>query len=259
MKITELIQPGGRKPLPAGADIDDIWLRILTRHCTEAIAAYRNSRGKMLYRGMKTRLPWFRAASHQARRPKDSNTAISGVFDRLLVRCGAQALRSNSVFATSDYEHTTKFGDVYVIFPIDGFQFTYTNSRDLVLEDWRQVISRQLMADLTAAYVRALKKREGKDWEMDTTAYSWITHRMYHDLDLSKSLERLQHLSDEKWIHELAVGDLFSADDFCARYMVSTGNLARAVREELEVMIQGQYYAFRKDLYGKSLKELVER
>jgi hypothetical protein len=261
MKIAELIQPGERKGLPEGADIKVIWDRILTRHCTQAIAAYRSS-GGLLYRGMKSTQRWFRAAGHTQRQAKDSHPAVAAQFDRLLAQCGMTALRSNSVFASSSHRQAMDYGRVYVIFPIDGFRFTYTNEKDLVLDTWKLVIDRQMMSALTAAYVRAMKKREGEDWEM-SWLYTWITHGIRFgkrgDADPGAALERLKGLSDERWIQDLEVDDLFKADDFCRRYEPTDQDLEQAIRRGVEVMISGQYYAFRDDHYGEALRLMVKR
>ncbi len=253
MKITEILAPGKRKPLPAAADINDIWDRILSKRCTEIIKVYQESEGEFLYRGMKTDLPWFRAASHQDRQSKDSNTRISGVFDQLLAASGMSALRKNSIFATGDRHAAAEFGQVYIVFPVDGFRYTYTNEKDLVLNNWNQIIDPTLMNRLYRAYVEAMQSKHGEDWKMQYSNH-WIDFR---DPDPVAGLARLKKISDEPWVQALKIEDLFNVDAFRRRYNPSNHLLYHAIDHQLEVMISGQYYAFRRDLYERGLSELV--
>jgi hypothetical protein len=256
MKITELIRPGKRKPLPASADIDDIWERILTKRCTNIIDIYHDAEGDFLYRGMKTNVPWFRAASHQDRRPKDSNAQIAEVFDQLLAANGMRALRKNSIFATSNRDAASEFGLIYIIFPVDGFEYTYTNQEDIVLETWNQIIDRNMMHDLNKAYVEAMKAKRGEDWKL-SYLYNWITDSTASDQTPEQGLARLKEISDDPWVQALEIGDLFNADSFRRRYNPSKHLLEHAIDHKLEVMIRGQYYAFRLDLYGQRLRQLM--
>jgi hypothetical protein len=253
MKIEEIIAPGKRKPLPA-ADVDDIWLRILSKRCTEAIDAYRSAR-KLLYRGMKTEIPWFRAASHQTRRPKDSSRRISEVFDELLYANGMKALRSNSIFATSSFEDAAEFGLVYAILPVDGFKFTYTKEKDIVLETWSQVIDQETMRKLDYAYEEAMTAKEDEPYKLPY-GQDWITadHRNY---DVATALDRLKQISTNPWVQSLEEDDLFNIDEFRKRYAPSNHLLEHAIDHGREVMISGQYYAFRTGQYNQKLQELV--
>jgi hypothetical protein len=255
MKITELIQPGGRKPLSGDTNIHTIWDRILTRHCTQAITAYRSA-GDMLYRGMKTDLPQFRAASHESRVTRDSCRSVTKYFDQLLAECGMTALRSNSIFATSRLSMVEEFGKAYVIFPVDGFRFTYTNQQDMVLEEWKQVIPAEMMDRLNHAYVEARRAQGGRIWSLGSR-FNWITDNVCADPD--EALRDLQEISKDPWVQRLTVGDLFDVEDFRRRYRPRNHHLELAIADQLEVMIQGQYYAFKADLYGRALAGLVKR
>lgn len=48
---------------------------------------------------------------------------------------GFNARRSNSLFCTSDYNQASDYGTPYVVFPVNGFSFTYwDNCKDLFVE-----------------------------------------------------------------------------------------------------------------------------
>jgi hypothetical protein len=57
---------------------------------------------------------------------------VQEMIDGWMKENGFKALRSNSFFVTGDYEQAMKYGNVYVIFPKDGFYYTwFEGTKDL--------------------------------------------------------------------------------------------------------------------------------
>ena len=98
--------------------------------------------GKFLYRGTQDNEAAGRSAfignSRENRRPKDSSSKASEQFNHCLKELGIEALRSNSIFTTSDLTRTGSFGDPYIIFPLNSAKFSWTNQDDLVLDESKE-------------------------------------------------------------------------------------------------------------------------
>jgi hypothetical protein len=88
---------------------------------------------KLLYRGVSGCMDeYFIARPRTDRRPLTTPLQVHDSFVAWLDRNGFVANRQNSLFTTSDIRSTEKYGNVYAIFPFDGFDFTWSPAcRDL--------------------------------------------------------------------------------------------------------------------------------
>jgi hypothetical protein len=108
----------------------------IKKHCSDILDLYR-SNGSVFYRGTKS--PSydsyaFVSQSRQDRRPKDSGRNTTIYFDNVLSSAGFTALRSNSIFVTSKIGLADDYGDVFMVFPFNGFTYTYTNRKDVIID-----------------------------------------------------------------------------------------------------------------------------
>jgi len=86
---------------------------------------------KFLYRGQNdAKSLIFVGYPRDNREPKDSNLDAQKLMDKYLKLKGFKALRSNSIFTSSDYMQASNFGKVYAIFPKNGFTFTWSTKHD---------------------------------------------------------------------------------------------------------------------------------
>lgn len=100
----------------------ELWQEISSR-CSNAIQAMQTSR-QLLYRG--TEGPRvFRGMSRNNRRASDTAQSVQRVVDEFLGNAGFQALRGNSIFATSNRSQADSYGTLYLIFPVDGAAITW--------------------------------------------------------------------------------------------------------------------------------------
>lgn len=244
------LAPGQRRSVPDNLKMSKIYERLLAPNCSEIIDVYRYTR-QFLYRGMKTDKNMFRGTSRPHREPRDSSPDMTEIFDEMLRINGMEVVRSNSYFATSDLAHAREFGTVFIIFPVNGFKFTYTNEPDLILDNWRKLIDPKMMEQLDKAYKAAkLAQRKAVLY-----ATNWITDGD-EILSPAQALERLKSISDDKWVHSLTADDLFDPAAFNERYKPDNTEIEWAIQKENEVMMQGQYYAF-NIRYGEALAEMV--
>lgn len=65
---------------------------------------------------------------------RDSNQSASDIFNKILKNNGILARRDNSIFVTTDSTQAARYGDLYIILPLDPFEFTWSrNEKDIVL------------------------------------------------------------------------------------------------------------------------------
>jgi len=107
----------------------------IEKNCSEYLTAVRAT-GRVLYRGQyDSKMPIFVGYPRKNRQPKDSDEKAQKIYDENLTIMGFDALRSNSIFTTSDFNQAEGYGNLYAIFPKNGFKFTWaTKEADLVLD-----------------------------------------------------------------------------------------------------------------------------
>ena len=127
----------GRNPHDRKADMV---AEYIDQHCGDILSLYKANGNRVFYRGLQTwpdgMNPAFVGQSREDRQPKDSSRDLTQLFDAALASSGFKSLRSNSIFVSSSISFANDYGRPWVIFPLDGFNFTYTNKRDLVIEPW---------------------------------------------------------------------------------------------------------------------------
>lgn len=105
-------------------------------HCSEIMKIYKQTQ-KVLYRGISgaDRKPIsFISQSREDRRPMSTNQPQHDAINNKLKETGFKARRDNSIFCYSDRLYTGLYGSPYVIFPLNGFNFTYSKYNDLTTQ-----------------------------------------------------------------------------------------------------------------------------
>ena len=92
---------------------------------------------KFLYRGQRdVTHPIYIGYPRADRRPKDSDEKGQELLDNVLLSRGFTAVRGNSLFTTGDIFQAESYGTAYVIFPLNGFSFTWSKENDdLIIHD----------------------------------------------------------------------------------------------------------------------------
>lgn len=78
-----------------------------------------------LYRGSKRTAYWYESESREFRKPIDMGFEFQQKFDSIMKNKGMTALRSSSVFATSCKETASRFGNIYILYPKNDFDFSW--------------------------------------------------------------------------------------------------------------------------------------
>lgn len=245
MRIFE-ISPGQKRQI-VGITFDKFWERTIVPNCSEYLQYAKSAGERVLYRGSGNYGGYFRGNTLQNRQPKDSNKYMTKVWDHLLRSLGFTAIRSNSIFCTSDRAHAEGFGNkLYCIFPINGFKYTYSPFiYDIVIDNWTKIMPENLEHMIYNEYTK-----EGK------------MGFPYGDFSNSTSKEFLQGLkelipSSEK-IQNLTVKDLINPEGFQERYEFKNTDLDEGIGKGNEILISGQYYAIDYMLIDRIRKKLRE-
>lgn len=106
-------------------------------NCSEILKIYRET-NKILWRGisLKNMLfdPFFISNSPENRPPLNTGRLTDTAINRKLFAADFEARRDNSIFCYSNPKQVTKYGKPYMIFPFDGFNFTYSKYYDLTTD-----------------------------------------------------------------------------------------------------------------------------
>jgi hypothetical protein len=236
--------------------------------CSEFWNAYKAT-GRFLYRGssVSVRGNTINLPVHDIKRsghgksPRDSSERYRDQFDELLSASGIGALRQNSIFATSDFQHATYFaegntpGKVYIIFPIDGqSKYSYTNRSDITIDanislTWMNDSKiKELHQKLVAI---ADDSSESERVRLAATLYkSWSMN------DLFKNIWQFERsdLVDAKNPPSFNWKDYASVGKFKEEFEPRQTNVDIALDNEYEVCIDGSYHRLDNNLYGQMLK-----
>jgi len=233
-------------------------LSAIQTECSDFLEVAR-SEHELLYRGIRSDASAFQGRSRDERKPKDSNKEVSTLFDELLQQLGFQALRKNSIFTSSNRGFASTYGwNVYMIFPKNGFSFTSTNTKDLILD------SMSMLADN-----RRIQRFVGelKNFLIDNVP-NWqstvLGKAIYYDSwsEMFKELNDQFHGQNQYKLPEQFNAnwmDFISAQTLNDNFDPYQDNLARALNTGHEVLINGEYWALKhKDWRGIVNKRLID-
>jgi hypothetical protein len=154
VKINE-VQPGKKQDLETNGDeVFHRYLPVLVRECSDYLAAVHSAK-RLLYRGVSGNNldapAAFVSAPWKERRPTGMKLYQQKKVDWWFKKAGFTALRSNSVFVSSNDGNAESFGDLYCIVPKNGFSFTWSP----VIEDLNYIadVSEPGQARLSVASV----------------------------------------------------------------------------------------------------------
>ena len=262
MKIHEVVEPASTESLDMPwPELSDM----LEKNCAQYIADVKKAQGMWLLRGIKHRAPdAFRDVSRENRRPRDSNVTSQKLFDTCLTRLGFTALRSNSIFTTSDFERTRAYGETYVIFPRDGqSSYTYTDRKDLVLHEPLSLTSMFDQNKIQAALMTLIERlktlpradhdfikycidsAQDSNWPA-SSRLMWIVMEKQRCINLG---------ANPRWF-EIKPVQYLDVESFQKEYKPKNTGLDKALIASVEVYVTGQYYAlsYRKYLSSIAMK-----
>ncbi len=116
----------------------------------------------LLYRGVSNEhvctLPFFTAESPNNRLPLGQTLTSQQKLDEILKLNNFKALRTNSICCIADFEYIRSFGTPYIIFPHNGFDFTWSRKiSDIGSNNW-------LRSTLTTSKYKIINYKNAKEF-----------------------------------------------------------------------------------------------
>lgn len=239
-----------------------MWLSKIQSDCGAYLKEVKKAKA-WLYRGT-SGSDAFVGKSWLSREPKDSNKQAQLLFDQMLAQLGFVALRSNSIFTTSDFWHTKEFSQkTYVIFPVDNqSNYTYTTSSDLILDSPADVAMNpealQNLKDELHRHLITIQNQMGKKVPLSLRELLYFTSMMWSTWS-SIQLRLARFIKATKGVYPIP--DKFTKVDhvahhttpatFVKKWNPQQTNLAKALKNRYEVYVSGTYYALDAELYGE--------
>jgi hypothetical protein len=93
--------------------------------CSGSIMVMQNAQ-QFLYRGTNNAPDVFMGRTRNDRKSRETDQSIQDKIDEIMIAAGYTALRSNSIFCSSDASFAGQFGEAYLIFPVNGFSYTWS-------------------------------------------------------------------------------------------------------------------------------------
>ena len=251
MRIYE-INSGQKRQLQT-TNFKSIWNKLIVPNCSEIIEIYKSDHYSILYRGMNTTTPIIRGSSRTSRNMKDSYILLSELFDVGLKECGMTALRSNSIFAINDRDHAELFGKIYILFPINGFEYTYTNYFDLTLNNLYYFIKSYLNNDL-------IKQIDDKSPDYLKLYDNWYENPEFFNLheNLESNMIKINALLDQIKLPHITSEDLINIEKFKTNVNPQNSGFGQ-IHFTRELMINGSYYAFNATVFINSIMDKLRR
>lgn len=268
--------------LPTQQEYEEMAAKI-KRRCSHILSVYQKT-SRIFYRGFSKKMPmFFSGKPHKNRKTLSSRPELQTVFDLALDQLGARAKRSNSIFVTSNWPDAEGYGDIYIIFPVDGFDFTYSETEaDVILK--RPKILNEIFNYLPVAKM-LVDRLDQKLAEGDVNAddflqkflkkvYPWHTQDNFIEYSFRASInpeergiliaEILSLFDSAPDLAKRLIGitkedlynQLIDLDKFQSHLEINYTDLEGALKSEHEVYIRGAYYAIRRQKAGELMKIL---
>ena len=256
MRLHE-INPGEKRKLQK-SKFESVWDKLIVPNCSEILSMYKLS-NSLLYRGLKHDFGLiFRGSSRTNRRPLDSYLTLSELFEVGLKSIGMTALRSNSIFASNKPSIAGAFGDyVYIIFPIDGFEYTWFSDADITLGNQYPFLKGWANSDIIDTITQAW---ESEEYLRDYYAPNFMRDPSVVDLtkNLSSNINNINKLLGRHNIPPIQPIDLIDVEKFKIYYNPQKTGLLDMMKNSKyspkETMITGSYYAF-DNCYEKQITD----
>lgn len=232
----------------------------LLKNCKQILAVYKTLNAnednseqlKFLFRGIKGQnSDALYGKPFLDRKPKDSPKSADMLFNMAMKNAGFEARRDNSSFVSGNDSHAGGYGNLYIMFPVDGFNFTWSKKYDdLVLpSDFAKA------AMINKPAVTKLKKEFKK---LSTEAqydlkwnYNVVDHGAWGAGLAMQNVAGLKNaLKDGKIPDEFGplLDEVFNQDAITKSiesYDLTNDNLVSAIMSNHEIYISGPYYAIK--------------
>jgi hypothetical protein len=287
MRLYEL-KPGRKKEFhPSNTEEPQSFTTFLA-NCSESIAAMREAKS-FLYRGTYGAHDIFLGRPRENRKTTDTSPTLQKEWDKIYTSAGFTALRSNSIFCSADIHVADSYGHSYIIFPINGFSFTWSPKiYDLYNHMQQHDINRPAdlyvnpdakkkidsIADKIYTNLRYPPGSTYGELEDDLYSLSYLFQDIIivDDYSIKGPAKLLQKIIAStakiekkhkinldkvhvaiKEIHALLNSSIMSPETVIEKYQYSNQDFPAALKSKKEIIVNGEYYAFMNKIYFKYL------
>jgi hypothetical protein len=231
-------------------------VQTIQKECSQALKAFKST-GKILFRGLKknkTNTPAYVGRSWNERRTLNSSEEAQKVFDYALQKMGISALRSNSIFTTSDSNQAKGYGNLYIVIPKNGFQFSWTlGDPDMVIDDASVLYNSDMINDIMDNIDRLVDAGKMAD---SAAGYEWSEVLQFEGYEFA-----MQYLRDNKYpaaaLKKITLDKLIDYNHIKSEIGPTNKDFVKALESGHEVLINGEYYAFELSKFKDILSGLL--
>jgi len=231
-------------------------VQTIQKECSQTLAAFKST-GKVLFRGVRTgksNPSAYVGRSWNERRTMTSVPEGQKLFDYALQKMGISALRSNSIFTTSDSNQASGYGILYIIIPKNGFQFSWAiHEPDMVIDEV-SVLFQESVIDKIIDNIDALVEK-GK-MSSDASGYEWQEVLQFEGYEQS-----IKYLKDAKYpavaLKKITLDKLIDYPHIKNDIGPTNKNFNGALDSGNEILINGEYYAFELNKFKDILSGLL--
>lgn len=231
-------------------------VQTIQKECSQALKAFKST-GKILFRGLKknkTNTPAYVGRSWNERKTMNSTEQGQQIFDYALQKMGISALRSNSIFTTSDSNQASGYGNLYIIIPKNGFQFSWSvGDSDMVIDDTRVLYKSEVLDKIMDNIDALVDKGKMAD---SAAGYEWS-----EILEFEGYERAMEYLRDNKYpaaaLKKITLDKLIDYDHIDNFIGPTNKDFVEALESGHEVLINGEYYAFELSKFKDILSGLL--
>lgn len=222
----------------------------VTKECSQILDYYKTT-NQFLYRGTKSKAEAFKGKPFEKRVSKDSDQYLSDLLNQSLEQAGVIARRDNSIFTSSKTSQAKNYGNTYIIFPVNGFSFSYSKKiKDFVFDYGRvrnYFLSKHDQFNELKDKLKNLPhstKEKFFHHNYSLLAYSSVDYlfSFKRDFDAIKSLIENGEL-DKKFSDFASLEKIINPQSVIENLQIDHKNLRGAITSGHEVVVNGNYYA----------------
>lgn len=215
---------------------------MLFKECSQWI---KESQGEIVYRGMtvEDRPAMVKKAVRKDRKPIDTPPQAHEAIIELISRLGFKANRNNSIFTSGNKNQARGYGEIYVIFPIGNYFYTWGPE---IIDLYRLMSDGNLLPlfyDLPPREMEELHKIRGFTGDGDAPATIFQKRQFYMTAVINRKGKFNQETMFRNFGHKF-----------------SNRNLIDAIKSDVEIMIACDfYYALSLSLWNSIADEFQDR
>lgn len=225
------------------SQICQLYMKENNKFVSNSSGGYNSSNRVFFYRGIKkSNEDALYGKPFENRKSKDSNANLSEIVNKKMAEAGFEARRDNSTFVSGSKNQAASYGTPYVIFPRDGFSFTYSKEiSDLVLsEDTYYLLIDHDIIEPLIDYITAHSK--------ELSSFKFNESDLLGKFNITRTLRSAKAAAEAGLIPKeleplTELNNIITADSTVKGLKLNNTNLQDALLNGGEVSIHGAYYA----------------